>query len=99
MKDEAMSDTDPPADIVPVVIFDASDHGRSALLLVESLLHGLIAGAVLSTREAVEITRTAHEVLCALNEDPSLILPRRYSERPLLDILASLEIDIRGRAE
>lgn len=37
-------------------------HGQAAMLLVESLIHGLIARAVISTEEAVEIVDVAAEV-------------------------------------
>ncbi|MEQ1954431.1 hypothetical protein [Mesorhizobium sp. CN2-181] len=37
-------------------------HGQAAMLLVESLLHGLIARKVLSVAEAVEIVATAAEI-------------------------------------
>lgn len=37
-------------------------HGRAALILVESLLHGLIERNILSLSEALEIVDTATEV-------------------------------------
>lgn len=37
-------------------------HGLAALLLVESLIHGLLARSVISVAEAVEILETAAEV-------------------------------------
>lgn len=37
-------------------------HGRAALLLVESLIHGLCESTALSTSEAVEITERAISV-------------------------------------
>ena len=37
-------------------------HGQAAMLLVESLIHGLIARSVISTKEAIEIVDTAAEV-------------------------------------
>lgn len=37
-------------------------HGQAALLLVESLIHGLIARSALSVEEAVEIIQIATEV-------------------------------------
>lgn len=38
-------------------------HGRAALLLVESLLHGLIAKSSITVEEAIEIAQIAAEVL------------------------------------
>ncbi|MEQ1955977.1 hypothetical protein [Mesorhizobium sp. CN2-181] len=37
-------------------------HGQAAMLLVESLVHGLIARKVISVADAVEIVETATEV-------------------------------------
>ena len=37
-------------------------HGQAALLLVESLIHGLCEKAILSTSEAIEIAERALEV-------------------------------------
>ena len=37
-------------------------HGQAALLLVESLIHGLIASSSLTVQEAVEIVEIAAEV-------------------------------------
>ena len=37
-------------------------HGQAAMLLVESLIHGLIAKSVINTEEAVDIVNTAAEV-------------------------------------
>ncbi|GAA4023372.1 hypothetical protein GCM10022280_25120 [Sphingomonas swuensis] len=41
---------------------NADAHGRAALLLVESLLHGLIARNVIAIADAVEIVAVAAEV-------------------------------------
>jgi hypothetical protein len=37
-------------------------HGQAAMLLVESLIHGLITNSVISVTDAVEIVRTAADV-------------------------------------
>lgn len=59
---------------MPILPFDGRDgharldpasrpsHGQAALLLVESLIHGLIARSVLSVAEAIEIIETAADV-------------------------------------
>lgn len=44
-------------------------HGQAALLLVESLLHGLIARSVITPRDAVEITDVAAEVKVEIADD------------------------------
>lgn len=54
-----MDDT-PNAAAVNPAIPDA--HGQAAFLLVESLIHGLIARSALSVEEAIEIVQTAAEV-------------------------------------
>jgi hypothetical protein len=37
-------------------------HGQAAILLVESLIHGLIARSLISTEDAIEIVGVAAEV-------------------------------------
>jgi hypothetical protein len=44
-------------------------HGQAAMLLTESLLHGLIARKLFSVRDAVEIVEVASEVKEAVAED------------------------------
>jgi len=46
-----------PYPIVPTPAADA--HGEAAILLIESLIHGLVARAVLSRDEAVELVAVA----------------------------------------
>lgn len=40
----------------------AEPHGQAALLLVESLIHGLIASSSLTVAQAIEIVQIAAEV-------------------------------------
>ena len=44
-------------------------HGQAAMLLVESLIHGLIARSTISVDEAVEIIETAAEVKAEIATD------------------------------
>lgn len=44
-------------------------HGQAAMLLVESLIHGLIARSALSVREAIEIVEVAAEVKIEIGAD------------------------------
>lgn len=37
-------------------------HGQAAMLLVESLIHGLVGRSVISTADAIEIVEVASEV-------------------------------------
>lgn len=46
----------------------ADPHGHAALVLVETLLHGLIGRSVLTTRDAVEILEGAKEVQAEIAE-------------------------------
>ena len=56
MDDETAASSNTPAANGP----DA--HGQAALLLAESLLHGLVARALISPREAIEIVEIAADV-------------------------------------
>jgi hypothetical protein len=44
-------------------------HGQAAMLLTESLLHGLIARDLITVRDAVEIVEVAAEVKEAIADD------------------------------
>ena len=57
---EITNDNHAAGDAVPRREPDA--HGQAAMLLVESLIHGLIARALISTEEAIEIVTMAAEV-------------------------------------
>ncbi len=46
----------------PIMPPSSDSHGQAALLLVESLIHGLCENATLSVKEAVEITERAVDV-------------------------------------
>lgn len=41
---------------------DAAAYGQTALLLIESLIHSLIAHSVISVAEAIDVVETAAEV-------------------------------------
>ena len=68
-------------------------HGRAAILLVESLIHGLIERKLLTLAEAVEVVDTATEVEddAGLEADTS---GRRQSITILQNIKFSLKRDI-----
>lgn len=70
-------------------------HGQAAMLLVESLIHALIARSVIGVREAVELTNAAAEVQADIAAD--LGDPLGTMSRPLAlltSISASLAQDI-----
>lgn len=77
----------------PVVVPDP--HGQAAFLLVESLIHGLIARSALSAEEAIEIVKIAadvkQEVGGAWGDTPATL---RRSLHLLDSISASLSYDI-----
>ena len=70
-------------------------HGQAALLLVESLIHGLIAKYVINAAEAVEIVGVAsevkEEVAAELGDSPATM---RKSLTLLAAIGASIANDI-----
>lgn len=70
-------------------------HGQAAMLLVESLIHGLVSKSVLSVADAVEIVDTAVEVKIEiamdLGDSPQTL---RESVAMLESISTSLRNDI-----
>lgn len=74
---------------------EADAHGQAAMLLLESLIHGLIAKAVLSAEEAIEIVDVATEVKiesgAELGEAPAKL---QESIDLLQNISASLRFDV-----
>lgn len=91
-----INDNDPAREASPPIEPDA--HGQAAMLLVESLIHGLVARSVLSVAEAVEIVEIASEVkqgvAAELGDSPATL---RRSLALLESIAASLKMDSQGR--
>lgn len=53
---------------LPSVDADKPDpHGHAAMLLVESLIHGLIARSVIGVDDAIEIVSTAADVMAEIS--------------------------------
>jgi hypothetical protein len=74
---------------------DLDAHGRAALLLVESLIHELVARSILSVAEAVSITEIALDAQIAITEDAApdaSSMPR--AEALLSSLIQSLTIDL-----
>lgn len=70
-------------------------HGRAALLLTESLIHGLIKNAVLDNAEAIEIIDVAASVLRELSEEGELTPSSQPTSFTLLEAMSkSLALDI-----
>ena len=89
MLDRALNDND----VARPCAADA--HGQAAILLTESLLHGLIERQVITVADAIEIVEVAAEVeeemASELRDPPSLM---RRSMTLLASIRASLKIDL-----
>lgn len=70
-------------------------HGQAALLLVESLIHGLLSRSVLSVTEAVAIVETAVEVNAEIAaEQAASYATKDKSLSMLMAISASLQNDL-----
>ena len=70
-------------------------HGQAAMLLTESLIHGLIARSVISVADAVEIvdiaTEVKEEVAASLGDSPATM---QKSLTLLKAISRSLSVDL-----
>ena len=70
-------------------------HGRAALLLVESLIHGLAERSILTVAEAVSIMETALEAQMAITDDAATPTSSMRQASELLSALVeSLRIDL-----
>ena len=84
-------------DLQSEVRLDGPDaHGQAAMLLVESLLHGLVARSLISVDDAVEIVAIAadvkEEIALELGDSPATM---QKSLTLLQSIRASLTTDLR----
>lgn len=86
------NDNDPMTREMPPILPDA--HGQAALLLVESLIHGLLEKATLSVHQAVEIAeRAVHVQLNQAEEMEGKAASLWQSHALLSSIAASLKLD------
>lgn len=93
-------------DPMPIKESDASFAGRSqdaygqvALLLVESLIHGLLARSVISVDDAVDIVGDAVDVTREVADEPGISLVITEKSLAILQtIRASLSIDLPDRS-
>lgn len=75
-------------------------HGRAALLLTESLIHGLTARSVVSVAEAVAIIEIALDAQIAISAAAVESTPGMRKAATLLSALAaSLRIDLPDQAD
>lgn len=72
-------------------------YGHAALLLVESLIHGMIANASLTVADAIEIVEIAAEVKQDGADEVGDTPASRQSLRLLNSISASLKHDLPNR--
>lgn len=78
----------------PMAEQNGEPHGRVAMLLAESLIHGLIARSVLSIADAIEIVGIAAEVLEETSIEKGDTAETLAKSLAILDaIRASLSID------
>lgn len=74
---------------------DPDPHGEAALVLVETLIHALIAKGSLTTLDAIEIIVDATEVQAEIDVDRGLISDRKQQAAALLRSLSlSLSHDL-----
>jgi hypothetical protein len=89
MDDHTANDAPPSARLQP----DA--HGEAAMLLVESMIHGLIAHSAITTAQAVEIVDIAAETKAEIDADLGDTEPRSRSAADILDSISrSLKADL-----
>ena len=70
-------------------------HGQAAILLVESLIHGLVARAILSVSDALEIMQVAADVTKDIASEPGgPPTPLKTSLTILETMGASLRFDL-----
>lgn len=70
-------------------------HGRAAILLVESLIHGLIARDVITVADAVEMVDVAVQVSTDISDDPDSSAARVCEPIELLNAIgSSLRVDL-----
>lgn len=72
-------------------------HGQAALLLTESLIHGLLARSIISIDDAIEIVETADEVQVQVAEAADGAGAPMWQSHALLSAIAeSLKYDVDG---
>lgn len=95
MRDHNLNYNDLPPTYIDVRADGADSHGRAALILVESLIHGLLARSVIGVADAIEIVDAAIEVEEALASDAGMEPgARRAAASALAAIAGSLSRDL-----
>ena len=87
------NDNDHPS--APLLAHASDSHGQAALMLVESLIHGLVAQSVLTTVDAVEIIESAKDIQAEVAEAAEGAGATSWQSHSLLSSIAeSLKLDI-----
>lgn len=77
---------------------EAGAHGHAAILLVESLIHGLVDKQVLSLADAVEIVDVATDVTIESGTELGMLPVTLQGTKNLLEAIgASLRLDLDGQ--
>ena len=74
---------------VDVGAAEADAHGHAAMLLSESILHGLIARSLITVADAIEIVEVAAEVDEAIAADGGGFTENRQKSLAILDAIRS----------
>lgn len=92
MTEATSNDNDPAVAGSPAGEQDAAGH--AAILLVESLIHGLVARAIISVEQAIEMVDVAVQVIGEIDEDAGGPSPMSRRSAIILEAIgASLAID------
>lgn len=79
--------------IGPSIPTEPDAHGQAAMLLSESILHGLIARSIISVPEAIEIVEVAEEVKAEIAAELGDSVP---TMRKSLALLRSIRLSLCG---
>lgn len=91
-----MRDNDNGSEPSGLPLHSSDAHGQAALVLVESLIHGLIERSVLTTLDAVEIIERAEEVQADAATAADGAGAKMWQSHGLLSAMSqSLQYDIR----
>jgi hypothetical protein len=79
-------------DVVATAARETEANGQAAMLLVESLIHGLIERKVISVADAVEIVETAREV----QVDAGVELDSHPTTQRSITLLQAISTSLKG---
>ena len=79
--------------VAPQTAVEPDAHGQAAMLLSESILHGLIARSIITVPEAIEIVEVAEEVKSEIAVELGDTLP---TMRKSLALLRAIRLSLSG---